>query len=216
HEIRNPLANINALAQLLSKRMTDPESSKQLRYILENADIANNIIKDLLNVAAPHRINFEKKDIGSILENLCNIVETRCNKNNIRLIKKISPELPPLMLNQEKLQTAFFNLISNAIDAMPNGGDLVVKADVCDSKNEIYIFFEDTGTGIKSENLDKILEPFFTTKNSGTGLGLSLAYHVIKAHSGRIEIESNVGIGTKFIIKLPLDNETYTSGVKTA
>ncbi|MFI5211307.1 MAG: PAS domain S-box protein [Ignavibacteria bacterium] len=206
HEIRNPLANISALAQLLVKKNLDSNVTKHLKYILINSDIANRIIKELLNIASPHNINFAEDDIDRIINNLCELVKTRCSRNNIIINKKLSRNLPLLSFNREKIQAAFLNFISNAIEAMPEGGTLNISSEFLPDSNEVKVIFEDTGIGIEEANIDKITEPFFTTKSEGTGLGLSLAYEVIRAHSGRIEIESKIGHGTKIIIKLPVTN----------
>lgn len=205
HEIRNPLANISALAQILmSKYNVDPKMKKHLRYILINTDIANRIIKDLLNFASPDEAPFKHGNVEKIINNLYNIVKTRCVKNKVHLIKQISPNLPNILLNEKKLQAAFLNFISNAIDAMPKGGKLRIDAALDKRANDIIITFEDTGGGISPEYMDKIFEPFFTTKDEGTGLGLSLAYQVIKSHEGKLEIQSRVGHGTKIEVKIPV------------
>lgn len=208
HEIRNPLANISALAQLLTdQKDIDPKLQKRLQFILENSNIANNIIKELLNLASHQNVNFRKSDIGRILNNLCENVKTRCEQNNIILKKNISKDLPEIKVNEEKLQTAFLNFISNSIEAMPDGGNLKVSAFKDDSAEQVIILFEDTGEGIEKENLDKILEPFFTTKSHGTGLGMSLAYNVIKTHCGKLNIESEVNRGTRIIVRLPINSD---------
>jgi signal transduction histidine kinase len=204
HEIRNPLANISSLAQLLNRKNTDPDIKKHLGYIQENSNIANSIIKDLLNIASHNNIVFKKSDIAAIIEDTCSLAEARCEKNKISLVRKVHKDLGKLSMNEEKIQAAFLNLISNAIDAMPGGGTLTVAARQDSSSDEIIITFEDTGTGIAENNRDKILEPFFTTKHDGTGLGLNLAHQVIQAHSGNLNFESTAGKGTKFIIRLPV------------
>ncbi|RPI16710.1 MAG: PAS domain S-box protein [Ignavibacteriae bacterium] len=208
HEIRNPLANISALAQILmSKYKVDPKMKKHLRYILINTDIANRIIKDLLNFAAPDEAPYRAGSIEKIINNLYNIVKSRCIRNKVHLIKQISPHLPEILLNEKKLQAAFLNFISNAIDAMPKGGKLRIEAEHNKNTNEVIVTFEDTGSGISQEYMDKIFEPFFTTKDDGTGLGLSLAYQVIKSHEGKLEIQSRVGHGTKIEVKIPAQKE---------
>jgi PAS domain S-box-containing protein len=204
HEIRNPLANISALAQILmSKYKVDQKMKKHLRYILINTDIANRIIKDLLNFASPDDVVYRAGSLEKIINNLYNIVKSRCVRNKVHLIKKISPNLPAIQLNEKKLQAAFLNFISNAIDAMPKGGKLRIDAELDKKNKEVIISFEDTGIGISQEYMDKIFEPFFTTKDDGTGLGLSLAYQVIKSHAGKLEIQSKIGHGTKIEVKLP-------------
>ncbi len=206
HEIRNPLANISSLAQLLIRKNKDPEVEKHLEFIRANSDIANNIIKDLLNIASPHNINFININISTVINNVCNYAMARCEKSKVRVIKIIQKDIPPVKVNVGKIETAFLNLISNAIEAMPEGGELKITAETDTAQGEAVISFEDTGIGISEENMDIVLEPFFTTKNEGTGLGLSMVYHVIKAHSGKIAIESTKKRGTKLIIRLPIKN----------
>jgi two-component system, LuxR family, sensor kinase FixL len=205
HEIRNPLANISSLSQLLLRKNSDSEIGKHLQHIHANSDIANNIIKDLLNIASPHNVNFKSINIGSMIENVCNCAEARCIKNQITLVKDIQKDIPDIMANEIKLEAAFLNLISNSIEAMPKGGTLKVTAGTNLESGEIVISFNDTGIGIPAANVDKILEPFFTTKHEGTGLGLSLVYEVIKAHSGNITFESDTKKGTEFTVRLPIN-----------
>jgi len=207
HEIRNPLANISALAQLMTKKKMDIGSKKYLKYILINSDIANKIIKDILSFASVSSMELKRSDIGKIMEDLYNLVKQRCVKNKIQIIKKIEKNLPPVMLNVEKLQSSFLNLISNAIEAMKGGGKL--KINVVSDKNakHVLISFEDTGEGISKENINKVFEPFFTTKAEGTGLGLCTTYHVIKAHSGKVAVASKTGKGTKITVTLPFNSE---------
>lgn len=205
HEIRNPLANISALTQILNKdKSLDARSKQHLEYILENADIANHIIKDLLMIASPHSVNLQPTDVSEVIHNLYNLVESRCDKHNVKIKTNISDNLLKVRTNREKLHTAFLNLVSNSIEAMPQGGNLEISAYEDKQANEVVISFEDTGVGIKEENLDKVLEPFFTTKDTGTGLGLNLAYEVIKANSGKLNIKSKINEGTEIVIRLPV------------
>ncbi len=204
HEIRNPLANISSLAQLISKTDIDIKNKRRLNYIVTNVDIANKIIKNLLSYATPEDLDFSYKNITEILENILESVEARCRENNIKIVKEISANLPALYLDKLKLESSFMNFVSNSIDAMFDGGTLTVKADEDKQRNEVVIDFTDTGTGIPPENLDKILEPFFTTKDDGVGLGMGLAYQTIKLHHGEFKIESTEGIGTHIEIRLPV------------
>ncbi|MDD5360574.1 MAG: PAS domain S-box protein [Ignavibacteria bacterium] len=207
HEIRNPLANISALAQLVSKAKIDDEKMKKhLKYILVNSDIANNIIKDLLHFASPDDLVLEQISIRDIVENVVNSIEARCLENKIVLTKQIGSDIPEIQADKVKIENALLNFISNAIEAMPVGGNLSVKTYLDKTHNDIVIDIIDTGQGIPAENIDKIFEPFFTTKASGTGLGLGLAYQTIKSHSGILNIISEPGKGTNVIIKLPIKN----------
>ena len=204
HEIRNPLANISSLAQLISKADIDIKNKRRLNYIVTNVDIANKIIKNLLSYATPEDLDFSYKNITEILENILESVEARCKENNIKIVKEISNDLPLLYLDKLKLESSFMNFVSNSIDAMFDGGTLTVKSAEDKQRNEVVIDFKDTGTGIPPENMDKILEPFFTTKDEGVGLGMGLAYQTIKLHHGEFKIESTEGEGTHIEIRLPV------------
>ncbi len=205
HEIRNPLANISALAQLVSKsKIEDEKMKKHLKYILVNSDIANKIIKDLLLFAAPEDLVLDTLKVSDILENTVNSFEARCEENGISVIKQISSDLPEINADKVKLENALMNFISNAIDAMSGGGKLSITANMDKIHQEVMIDIVDNGQGISPENLDKIFEPFFTTKETGTGLGLGLAYQTIKSHHGILNISSEPGNGTHVEIRLPV------------
>jgi PAS domain S-box-containing protein len=205
HEIRNPLANISALAQLLSKsKIEDEKMKKHLKYILINSDIANNIIKDLLHFASPEDLVFKTENMNTILENIINSVEPRCNENKILVSKRINIDVPEILIDKTRLENALLNFISNSIDAMPEGGNLTINARTDNINNEVIIDVIDNGEGIPQENLDKIFEPFFTTKETGTGLGLGLAYQTIKLHQGALNISSEPGKGTHVEIRIPI------------
>lgn len=205
HEIRNPLANISALAQLLEKsKIEDEKMKKHLKYILVNSDIANKIIKDLLNFASPEDLVYDDFPASELLENTMNSIEARCIDKQIALSKDIPDELPVLHADKVKLENAMLNFISNAIDAIEGGGNITVKAREDKINHQVIIDIIDSGKGIPPENLDKIFEPFFTTKETGTGLGLGLAYQYIKSHNGILNIASYPGKGTHVEIKLPV------------
>lgn len=206
HEIRNPLANINSLAQLISKADIDEKNKRRLNYIITNVDIANKIIKNLLSYATPEDLDFSYRNLKEIIENILESVEARCKNNNIKIVAEIPVDLPLLFIDKLKLESSFMNFVSNSIDAMSDGGTLTVKVEVNKPGNEFIIDFYDTGTGIPQENMDKILEPFFTTKDDGVGLGMGLAYQTIKLHHGEFDIESTEGKGTHINIRLPIRN----------
>lgn len=203
HEIRNPLANISSLAQFMAKSKTlDDKAKERLDYILININLANKIIKDLLQFASPDDINFKEGSINKILNELYESVKSRCEDKKIDLELFLDDSVPDFELNDEKLYSAFLNFITNSIDAVSEGGKVEIKS--VRDENNVNIIVSDTGTGIPAENLDKIFEPFFTTKDEGTGLGMGLAYSIIKSHRGEIKITSEVNKGTKVKIILPL------------
>ncbi|MBP9192783.1 MAG: PAS domain-containing protein, partial [Ignavibacteria bacterium] len=203
HEIRNPLANISSLAQFMAKSKTlDDKAKERLDYILININLANKIIKDLLQFASPDDINFKSGSVNKILNELYESVKSRCEDKKMTCTILLDDSIPEFELNEEKLYSAFLNFITNSIDAVSEGGSVEIKSKK-DGDN-VNVIVSDTGTGIPAENLDKIFEPFFTTKDEGTGLGMGLAYSIIKSHRGDIKITSEVNKGTIIKIILPL------------
>lgn len=209
HEIRNPLGNIAAAAQFcLSKYRLHESIRRYLKIILKNSENANKIVKDLLGFARPREINFKMGHIGDVIDTACSLVKARCSKQRIRLIKRWSRRLPPILLDEKHLKEAFLNFILNALDAMSDRGRLTITAYADSLSNEIVVSFFDTADGIPQGNLDKIFDPFFTTKKEGIGLGLTVAQQVINYHKGKIGIESEAGKGTNVIVRLPILRET--------
>ena len=205
HEIRNPLSNITASAQLCMSEYKLPEPVKKyLQIVLRNAQNANLIIKDLLDLAKPNEISFKFNSIRKVILSACSLIRPKCSKQGVRLTQRISRRLPSILLDEKRLEEVFLNFILNALDAMPEGGRLAITAYPNSENNEVVINFLDTGCGISSENSNRLFQPFFTTKNDGVGLGLYLARQVISHHKGKIGIESKVGQGTKVIVKLPI------------
>ncbi|MBS1551797.1 MAG: PAS domain S-box protein [Bacteroidetes bacterium] len=204
HEIRNPLANISSLAQLISKTSLDEKNKRRLNYIISNVEIANKIIKNLLSFATPGDLDFREVNLGEMLGNVLENVEARCNINGIKIVKDIPGDLSLLHLDKLKLENAFMNFISNSIESMSKGGTLTVRVQEDKVCKDMIIDIIDTGVGISEENIDKILEPFFTTKDDGVGLGMGLSYQTIILHKGKFKIESKVGKGTTIHIKLPI------------
>jgi signal transduction histidine kinase len=205
HEIRNPVGTINAAAQLcLDKYELDKHIRRYLNVILRNSGRINKVIKDLLNLAKPHEAAFKLSYIDKIINSICALVNARCLKQNVRLIKKLSRRLPQIFLDEKFLKEAFLNLILNAVEAMPRGGRLAITAYYDHNAEEIVTTFCDSGCGITEDNLSRIFYPFFTTKKEGTGLGLSLARQVIELHKGKIHIESKPDYGTEVTVRLPV------------
>ena len=204
HELRNPLANMSASAQFcISKYKPDEPLKKHLEIILRNSESANRIIKELLDLAKPSNVSSKSGQIGEVIDNVYDLVRTRCEHQHIKLHKRCSKRLPIIYFDEERMEKALLNIAINAINAMPKGGRLSVTSYFDSINNEVIICFLDTGIGISEENIDKIFNPFFTTREEGTGLGLSLTQQVINYHKGDIQVKSNVGDGTEVIVRLP-------------
>jgi signal transduction histidine kinase len=204
HEIRNPIGNVKAAAQLCFKKYDPDERLRTyLKIIIKNTEKVNRVIKDLLNLAKPHKALFKRGSIDKVINNLCDLVKAKCSKQKVLLIKRSSRRLPEISLDERLLEEAFLNLILNALDAMPKGGRLAITTYYDYNAREIVISFIDSGSGISEDNQGRIFYPFFTTKKNGTGLGLSLALQIIELHKGKIHIESKLDYGTEVTVRLP-------------
>jgi two-component system NtrC family sensor kinase len=153
--------------------------------------------------------------VTGLIEKTLAFVEKQAPFQNIRIVKELNPAIPPVFIDADQIQQVFVNIILNAADAMAEkGGTLTIKADVRDGFVEVS--FADTGHGIPKEHLSKLFDPFFTTKQTGkgTGLGLAISYGIIQSHSGDIRVESEVGKGATFRVKLPInaDKREKTEG----
>jgi signal transduction histidine kinase len=176
---------------------------KHFDVILRNTDTANRIIKELLDFTSPKESKLGLGNLSHLIEQVCRLVAPRCSSEKIKVVKNIEENLPLFPMNEKKLEDAFLNFFSNSIEAMQSGGELTITAEKGDDNN-IIVKISDTGCGIEEKDLDKILEPFFTTKSEGTGLGLSLAYNAIKSHSGDLKVESKINEGTTIILNFPI------------
>lgn len=206
HEINNPLNIISGRAQLLLMGENGaPEISKAARIIWEQVDRATSITEKLLSFARQRFPQLRPVTLKGLLEKFLETMEGEFASQKVRLVKEFSNAPLPILGDAEQLEEVFVNLARNAIQAMPNGGIFSVIA-----KNEeeaARVFFRDTGCGISPENLSKIFIPFFTTKSRGTGLGLSIVHGIVKNHGGTLEVQSQVGEGSTFILTIPLKKE---------
>jgi PAS domain S-box-containing protein len=206
HELRNPLGIISASAQLLMENPEDFHLHNQgLQKIYTATKRASIIIEDLLKFARLEAGRAKKKIyLCDIIDETLELLLNQITLQKVTLSQQYQTDLPPINGNREMLQQVFTNLVLNACNAMPGGGSLMISAQSTTS-GEVEISFNDTGCGIKPEHLSKIFDPFFSTMpvGKGIGLGLSVSHSIIKQHNGVIEVQSQVGIGSTFIIRLP-------------
>jgi len=222
HEIRNPLNIIEGARYYISTYMMDKENAEvvgeYLDYIKHEIDRTNRLIDSLLKFSKAEPPYFEKVNINSVLENVVILVRKQLSDNDINLTLSLDEDLPQIMADPNQLWQVFINIILNAVQAMPKGGDFSIVTSTrwdefaSGSNHQIYIHFKDTGVGIDKEDISKIFDPFFTKKDMGTGLGLSIAYKIIEKHKGRIIVESEKGTGTTITIELPSNNYNITAG----
>ncbi|MCL7746790.1 ATP-binding protein [Halalkalibacter alkaliphilus] len=201
HEIRNPITSLKGFVQLIRE-------SKQLRE--DYFDIMDSefnrietIIKELLMFSKPKDVNFTQHDLKELITQVVMLMEPQAILKNIRIDTEWNSNEAIISCLEHQIKQAFLNLIKNAMEAMVNGGNITVKVDT--NEKDVLIQVIDNGPGIPKEKLEKIGEPFFTTKEGGTGLGMMVTKNIIKNnHQGALEVESEVGKGTTFHIRLPL------------
>jgi PAS domain S-box-containing protein len=209
HEIKNPLGAISIHLQLMQRTLAkensenaDPIINKYFGILNEEVDRLNHIVVDFLFAVRPMLLELREKNVNPLIEELAELVRAELEEAHIRLLLELDEKLPPALIDERYMKQVLLNLIKNAQAAMPNGGLLTIATQTSD--NEIRISVCDTGTGISAENLKKIFDPYFTTKDNGTGLGLTLVFKIIREHQGEISVESREGEGTNFEIILPV------------
>jgi len=207
HELNNPINNIALTVDTLvsGKPISEERRTRLLNDILTQALRASEIVKNLLEFSRSQMSSSESLDLAELLRKTIKIAQNQITVSQIKLHDEIAGELPMITGHRQGLQQVFLNLITNAVQAMPTGGELSISAGMRDD-NRIKIDFQDTGIGISEKNLPHIFDPFFTTKavGKGTGLGLAVSYGIIKKHGGQITVKSMEEKGTTFTIVLPV------------
>jgi signal transduction histidine kinase len=208
HELNEPLGNILGFAQLAKKGGGVPASVKQDIKKIETASLhAREIIQKLLVFARQVPPEKRQVNLNDVVKDGLYFLNARCAKEGIELICNLCPNLPEIVADPVQLNQVLVNLVVNALQSMPGAGRITIQTQFCD--NNVCLVVEDTGPGINKEVLDKIFVPFFTTKDigHGTGLGLSVVHGIVTEHGGLIDVESKIGKGTRFEIRLPVNNE---------
>lgn len=202
HEIRNPLTSIRILIHSLRERLGPDDFRKEDMAVIENEiERMNQIIQQFLDFARPSKPKKERVEVNKLLEDTLLFVSYELNEQNIDAVTEFST-LPMIMADREQLRQVFLNLILNAMQAMPEGGTIHLRTTILED-NCLQIAIEDQGGGIPESIQEQLFEPFFTTKEDGIGLGLSITKRIIDDHQGEIEVESQGGKGTAFLITLP-------------
>jgi signal transduction histidine kinase len=201
HEIRNPLGSIRGTAEILQEGIDPADRRYEFTCILiKEVDRLNKVVQNFLDFARPSGGDRELVDINRLLDEVLTLTGQPALKNGVttRLEAGVVPEMEG---DGEQLKQAFLNLVLNALQAMPSGGSLTISTAL--TAGTLEIRFTDTGGGIPRENLDRIFNPFFTTRGEGTGLGLAITHRIIQGHGGRIAVESRLGAGTTFVLTFP-------------
>jgi len=204
HEIRNPLTSINILIHSLTENLSSGNSHREdLKVIEEEINRINEILDRFLRFAKPAPPLLKKADVISIFEETLQLLRPQIEKQLIVVEKEFQP-LPIILIDREQMKQVALNLLLNAVQAMPEGGALALRGRNSEDGQWIHISIQDSGMGIPGEDMNKLFDPFFSTKEGGVGLGLSIAHRIIDQHHGKIEVESTPGEGTLFTVWLPV------------
>jgi len=202
HEIRNPLFAIGGFANaLLRMPELSEKAQKKARIILDESKRLDKILKSILNFARPTRADISEVDVHEIIKQTMDLFEIACNKQNIHITLNLKSGLPRAKADPGLIKQGLINIIKNAMECMPDGGDLQIKTIMED--NMLCIKIKDTGPGIPAEHLSQIFNPFFSTKDKGSGLGLAMTKKIIDDLGGSLTIKSKVGQGTTVSLCLP-------------
>lgn len=203
HEIKNPLAGIGAAIQVLSEEFNLRTIHREVvDEIMQQLERLNKTTKDLLSFARLAEPRFLMGDLNEVIDKASFFIRKQAEEWDVRIREELKVDIPRILLDPEQMQQVFLNIMLNAIQAMPEGGELYIRT--WQEKDTVEVAFKDTGKGIPKEQFRKIFSPFFTTRHQGTGLGLSICRNIVEKHGGHIKVESEPGKGTRFTVTLPL------------
>jgi two-component system sensor histidine kinase HydH len=212
HEVRNPLSSIKALATFFAGQFEDgSEANEAAKVMVQEVDRLNRVITELLEFSRPTDLKRQSSDIGLLISRSIQLVQQDVANKNIDFKVQTENGTCSVLVDPDRLTQCLLNLYLNAIQAMESGGTLTVKCTVDETEN-VNISVSDTGKGIPSEQLKKIFDPYFTTKNKGTGLGLAIVHKIIEAHGGYIEVNSTIDKGTSVLIRIPCEQKQTSEG----
>ena len=199
HEVRNPLTNINLATEQLKNEISENEDASLLfDMISRNSNRINQLISDLLNSTRTSELSYVKASINEIIDRSIEFAIDRIELKQIYVVKDYDPDICSVLVDEEKIVIALLNIIVNAIEAMEDEGTLRISTE--NKNNRCIVKIIDSGKGLNKEDVSRLFEPYFTTKEKGTGLGLTNTQNIILAHNANINVESEPGKGTTFTI----------------
>ena len=208
HEIKNPLSTISVNLQLLKEEIQYDDTEKRLRILKKiqvlqkESSRLEEILNDFLRFAKEQKLELEEHDINTIIDELLDFIAPEAQLQSVKIHKLYDPALPKCLIDANLFKQAILNILINAQEAMPEGGNLTVKTLV--NKRTVQIDIADTGVGIPSDKINKIFQVYFSTKKTGTGLGLPTTKKIIERHNGTLTVYSKEREGAKFSIYLPI------------
>ncbi|MDZ7261950.1 MAG: ATP-binding protein [candidate division KSB1 bacterium] len=207
HEIRNPLVTIGGFARSILKSIDQDNNKADLKLtaqiITEEVRRLENILANVLDFTRLAKPNFQREDINRIVTESCLLVRDEILAKNINITKSLDTSIAPIFMDPQQIKQVLLNILQNALYSMPNGGELYISTQQL-NQEEVKVEIRDTGVGMSPEVLENMFNPFFTTKPTGTGLGLAITQQIIHSHGGKINVQSQVGVGTTFSFTLPL------------
>jgi two-component system sensor histidine kinase HydH len=210
HEVRNPLSSIKALATFFAGQFEDgSESHEAAKVMVQEVDRLNRVITELLEFSRPTDLKRQASDVGQLISRSIQLVQQDAANKRIEIKMSIADDICPAWIDPDRLTQCLLNLYLNAIQAMEDGGTLTVTCKSDQAKNFI-ILVSDTGSGIAGDQLNKIFDPYYTTKSKGTGLGLAIVQKIVEAHGGGTSVSSTSDEGTTFSFNIPCGDEEIT------
>ena len=218
HEIRTPLTSLSTFAELLPIKYNDSKFRKKFEAtVLPQVDRLANLVNNLLDFARVDKPLFQDSNMNSVVHEAVYLLKEKADECNITISMDLNPHIPKISIDPDQMSQVFLNIIQNAFQAMPEGGTLHIatKYEASGShfqthplkdrkeRGVVKISFQDSGLGIAEKNMEKLFEPFFSTKSKGTGLGLAISYRIVRDHGGSIQVNSEIGTGTTFTVCLP-------------
>lgn len=205
HEIRNPLSSLDIHVQLLEEDLaqTAPETRQRLEIIRGELNRLENIVRRFLRLASPSALEIEAVDLARIVSHVTKLLRPEASARQVKLATSVAPDLPILQADGGQLTQAVLNLVINALQAVGTGGCVCLRVTVA-PEQEIRLEVQDTGPGVPPERLGEVFEPYFTTKEEGSGLGLWIAQQIAVAHGGTLEVRNAAEGGAVFCLRLPL------------
>jgi signal transduction histidine kinase len=203
HEIKNPLAGIRGVLELLRDEEADDERVRLYREMVEELDRVNGTIHSLLGFARPSPPKRVPTDMADLIDGTAKLLRPGLSKNKIRLVTTVTPETMSFALDPDQIRQVIVNLVNNAAEAIEKDGTIAIRATPFPDGSGLILAVADDGPGISEEAQEEIFEPFYSTKFSGTGLGLAVARSLVSKHDGEIQVESRLGEGSTFFVLLP-------------
>lgn len=207
HEIKNPLSVIHMNADLLSEEINEADwpgkrrAEAKVEMIRQQCQRMENLLRDFLRFSRLRDLEMTPGNLNEQIETVLKLYQAQADRDHIDILRYLDPDLPLIMLHSDSLQASLINLVKNAMESMETGGQLVVRTYT--TPRGIALDLIDTGCGMDDNTAIHMFEPFYSTKNGGSGLGLPTARKIIQAHGGRISVQSEVGRGTKFVLEFP-------------